>query len=768
MTDLQLSIIVYIFRSPGRITGQFNSFVIERIFQDAHEEKTSIDWSFDSTFIIVGSKDNSAKIYALKLLDNFHPVLLSGHHDDIVSCSFLENTLDTLMIGRNGQLSIWECSMKSDEMIEMTYVKEEPSEKRKKDEDKDVEEDDFDDTEETPEKVNFDETRDEQGKLIIEKAVKRPFHYKRSSRHFLMDELKKENRNCKLTAAHYHKKSKLLVTAYSTGAFFLHELPDVTLIHSLNISDYAIDTVTFNNVGDWIALGVSGAGQLLVWEWQSEQYVMKQQGHSNAMSSVCYSSDGNFIITGGYDGKIKVWNVNSGFCTITFADHTSGVTGIDFSKNKKFFVSASLDGTVRAFDMVRYRNFKTLTAPRLVQFSCVAVDFSGDLVAAGAQDVFDIHLWSLKFGNLLEVISGHEAPVVTLAFSPSPTSSMLVSGAWDNHTRVWNCLDRSSDNEPIEMLHATVCVAFKPNGEEIAVASLNCTISFFDAASNNQLGSIECRNDVGLSMNDGDVVSAKKSLETKYFTSITYSADGECILAGGKSKFVCIYHVREGVLLKKFEITQNLSLDGMSEFLNRRNLTDFGNLALIEERDALEGGNVKINLPGTLKNDIASRNYKPEVGVSCLKFSPSGQQWTAATSEGLMIYSLDRGFIFDPYQMSIEVTPKAARHFIKENEYSSALIVALKLNEINLIQEIIEQIPHTDIDLVLDNMPNNFIHRTIDFIAKMLNGHHIEFYLKWTHAALRKFGQKNETLDSQVLLTLQQNLSKKYDTLSKM
>lgn len=36
-----------------------------------------------------------------------------------------------------------------------------------------------------------------------------------------------------------------------------------------------------------------------------------------------------------------------------------------------------------------------------------------------------------------------------------------------------------------------------------------------------------------------------------------------CILAGGRSKNVCIYNVKESILLKKYEITQNRSLDGV-------------------------------------------------------------------------------------------------------------------------------------------------------------------------------------------------------------
>lgn len=47
------------------------------------------------------------------------------------------------------------------------------------------------------------------------------------------------------------------------------------------------------------------------------------------------------------------------------------------------------------------------------------------------------------------------------------------------------------------------------------------------------------------------------------FNSVCYSADGEFVIAGGQSKNVCIYNVAEGILLKKFEITQNQSFDAV-------------------------------------------------------------------------------------------------------------------------------------------------------------------------------------------------------------
>jgi hypothetical protein len=52
----------------------------------------------------------------------------------------------------------------------------------------------------------------------------------------------------------------------------------------------------------------------------------------------------------------------------------------------------------------RYRNFRTFASPRPAQFSCLAVDDSGEVVCAGSLDTFEIFLWSMQTGRLLEVL----------------------------------------------------------------------------------------------------------------------------------------------------------------------------------------------------------------------------------------------------------------------------------------------------------------------------------------------------------------------------
>lgn len=51
-----------------------------------------------------------------------------------------------------------------------------------------------------------------------------------------------------------------------------------------------------------------------------------------------------------------------------------------------------------------------------------------------------------------------------------------------------------------------------------------------------------------------------------------YTTDGEYILAGGNSKYICLYDIRHRILLKKFEVSTNRSLDGILEKLNSKNI----------------------------------------------------------------------------------------------------------------------------------------------------------------------------------------------------
>lgn len=115
------------------------------------------------------------------------------------------------------------------------------------------------------------------------------------------------------------------------------------------------------------------------------------------------------------------------------------------------------------------------------------------------------------------------------------------------------------------------------------------------------------------------------------------------------------------VLLRRFQITHNLSLDGVLDFLNSKHMTEAGPLNLIDDdnSDTEEGvdkqsrGNPSYNLPGSKPN-----NGRPIIQTKCLRIAPTGRSWAAATTEGVLVYSIDDSFIFDPTDLDIDVTPE--------------------------------------------------------------------------------------------------------------
>uniref|UniRef100_A0A6Q2Y2G7 Small-subunit processome Utp12 domain-containing protein n=1 Tax=Esox lucius TaxID=8010 RepID=A0A6Q2Y2G7_ESOLU len=748
--------VALMYHAPGK-NREFNAFVLDKTYFGPYDETTCIDWTDDSKCFVVGSKDMSTWVFGAERWANLIYYSLGGHKDIIVGCFFEKDSLDLYTVSQDGAICVWE----SDTELDGLVLRKTQETKRPVEGEEEEEEDRGEGEEGQP-----------RGEVIrgktdgpVEKEGTKNVRYKQRSKHFF----NKEGNFNNLTAAAFHKPTHILVTGFASGVFHLHELPDFNLIHSLSISDRRISTVSINSSGDWIGFGCSGLGQLLVWEWQSESYVFKQQGHFNSMAALCYSPDGQYIATGGDDGKVKVWNISSGLCFVTFTEHTSSVTNVTFASSGFVIVSASLDGTVRAFDLHRYRNFRTFTSPRPAQFSSLALDPSGDLVSAGAQDSFEVYIWSMQTGRLLEVLGGHEGPVSCLCFSP--VQSVLASVSWDKTVRLWDMLDSWQTKETLRLTSDGLVVSYRPDGKELAVATLDGEISFWNPQSANQTGSISGRHDLQMGRRETDKITAKQSAKAKSFTALCYSADGESILAGGQSKFVCIYHIREQILMKKFEISCNLSLDAMEELLDRRKMTEFGSLALVDEGVG-DGDGVELSLPGVRKGDMSSRRFKPEIRVSSLRFSPTGRSWAATSTEGLMIYSLDGALVFDPFDLDLDVTPASVRRQLRQAEWAAAIVLAFRLNENALTQEVVEAVPYQQIPVVCSSLPDVYVEKLLDFIASVLERcGHLQFYLTWAQSLLTQNGQKLKSRSGAILPTiqsLQKSIQRHFEDLSKL
>jgi len=112
---------------------------------------------------------------------------------------------------------------------------------------------------------------------------------------------------------------------------------------------------------------------------------------------------------------------------------------------------------------------------------------------------------------------------------------------------------------------------------------------------------IDCSNDIWGGRKKDDKFVAKKSANNKNFNSINYNSSGNLLIAGGNSNYVCLYDMHYQILIKRFCLTHNRSLDGILHKLNSKNLRE-GN-----EKDEMDVENSDSDyenneeLPGTKK-----------------------------------------------------------------------------------------------------------------------------------------------------------------------
>ena len=128
-----------------------------------------------------------------------------------------------------------------------------------------------------------------------------------------------------------------------------------------------------------------------------------------------------------------------------------------------------------------------LITPQPCQFTCLAVDLSGEVVCAGCMDPFNIYVWSLQTGRLLDVLTGHEGPIACLDFSP--TSSTLASGSWDGTLKLWDVY-KNSCIETMEHGCDVMAVAFRPDGKEICTSATNGNLYIWEVETGQQVGLI--------------------------------------------------------------------------------------------------------------------------------------------------------------------------------------------------------------------------------------------------------------------------------------
>merc|ERR1711974_506719 len=74
------------------------------------------------------------------------------------------------------------------------------------------------------------------------------------------------------------------------------------------------------------------------------------KGHSHFVEDVVISSDGQFALSGSWDGTLRLWDLNTGATTRRFVGHTKDVLSVAFSADNRQIVSGSRDKTIKLWN----------------------------------------------------------------------------------------------------------------------------------------------------------------------------------------------------------------------------------------------------------------------------------------------------------------------------------------------------------------------------------------------------------------------------------
>lgn len=727
--------VVEVYRTPAVDRKQFSPLVKYRTITGAFDDVVSLAWSKDSMHMLLGSRDMTVRVHTLKKTLGFRPGVLGGHRDFIVAAAFdHQDKTVAYTVSRDGKLCKWQWehvpAFLEDDLAEMDDEDDENGSFGPSSDDESSSSSDSDGDDPTPDLL--------QGLSYGRWRLAEKLFFNAGSG----TANESGGRPRFVTAAKFHARG-ILVVGFSDGLFALYSLDTMENIHSLLMgsevdglgrADAPIQAIGVNGSGDWLAFGSSLSGQLLVWEWQSETYIYKQQAHSMGIRRVSYSPDGRLLVTGGQDGKIKLWDAASGACFVTFSEHKGPVTDVLFNSKGNAVFSSSMDGTIRGFDLTRYRNFRVISAANPVQFSCLAMDPSGEILCAGTVDDFSIYVFNVQTGEQLETLSGHQAPVSRVLFSP--VDPVLASCGWDGTVRLHSLYARGQGAGSREVLRHgetgrdVVCAAFRRDGLELVVGLLDGSLHFWDPKEVQETGIIDGRHDIWAGRDALDFRAAGR--QSSHFESVAYGSGGESVLAvANGSKWVLMYGTRSKTLLKRFCISQNVTISGVLEVQNGKLLTDFGPTA--EVAPSLDAFLEKqLALPGV--TNAVSRDI-------CV--SPSGDEWAALSPEGVHVFRRDHTLMLDAPGLSLGDTPDAVRRALEEGDLTRAVSVAMGL-ESSVVPDVLHCVPVKNVSLVASALPLGYLPRLLSLLAQQISSDRPQIHLslhwiRWimgTHAIL--------------------------------
>ncbi|RWS30374.1 WD repeat: SAM and U-box domain-containing protein 1-like protein [Leptotrombidium deliense] len=270
------------------------------------------------------------------------------------------------------------------------------------------------------------------------------------------------------------------------------ECTEPPLVSPLVGHKYSVNCVRFSPFGTIIA-SCSTDGNVILWNVQNGDQVVKLQHPSNCViRTCCFSPSSAILVSGGDDETLCLWDISTRSLICSLEGHEAMITACDFTPDSSYLISGSTAGDLRLWDS-KLGNGKCLEIiAEAHDLGVLGTAFSPEyevnvsngplqsfylLASCGSDDL--TKLWQVKIGvqttvSLSHVLSGHTGNVNSCRFSND--GLLLATAAGDKLVILW-------DPHSGEMLYkleghsryATCCV-FSADNSLLATGSNDKTI----------------------------------------------------------------------------------------------------------------------------------------------------------------------------------------------------------------------------------------------------------------------------------------------------
>jgi len=254
-------------------------------------------------------------------------------------------------------------------------------------------------------------------------------------------------------------------------------IESLKVVAALTDNVLGLYSIISSSTGSFLVSG--GNDQLIkVWNLHRFECVKTLVGHYGTVMCVHCSRDETLLLSaGGADFAVKLWDLDSGECVRTYVGHTHTVSYVVFTDEETRLVSSGWDKTVRVWDVESGTELNLYRAHS--SWVNAVICQHGKIYSASSDN--SIKIWD--YGENRCVCAQH-TDYVTCLCGPADFS-VVISGSWDSSIKVW-------DARKLELLctctghtNKVNAICCNPRGTVIVSGSDDETIRVWDIAGSN-------------------------------------------------------------------------------------------------------------------------------------------------------------------------------------------------------------------------------------------------------------------------------------------